>query len=132
MSPFKSLLAAIVLIAVLAGVACMTPANAAQAQPQKTQRAGNPVFPGWYADPEAAIFQGQYWIYPTTSAAYDKQTSFDAFSSPDLVHWTRHPDVLDKKNVSWANKAMWAPALVEKGGKYYFFFAANDIHSLFQ
>lgn len=26
---------------------------------------GNPVFPGWYADPEIRIFKGQFWIYPT-------------------------------------------------------------------
>lgn len=92
-------------------------------------QAGNPAFPGWYADPEAAIFEGQYWIFPTTSAAYAEQTYFDAFSSPDLVHWTRHHDVLDAKDVHWAKKAMWAPALVAKGGKYYFFFAANDIQN---
>ena len=90
---------------------------------------GNPVFPGWYADPEAAIFGGQYWIYPTTSLAYSEQVGFDAFSSPDLVHWTKHADVLDIKAISWAKKALWAPALVEKDGKYYFFFAANDIQS---
>ncbi|HEY9130659.1 MAG TPA: glycoside hydrolase family 43 protein [Dyella sp.] len=92
-------------------------------------QAGNPVFSGWYADPEAAIFEGQYWIFPTTSAAYAEQTYFDAFSSPDLVHWTRHRDVLDAKDVQWAKKAMWAPALVAKDGKYYFFFAANDIQN---
>ncbi|HEX7815120.1 glycoside hydrolase family 43 protein [Dyella sp.] len=91
--------------------------------------AANPVFPGWYADPEAAIYGKQYWIYPTTSDAYAKQTYFDAFSSPDLVHWTKHPRVLDASHVTWAKKAMWAPALVEKNGKYYFFFGANDIQN---
>ena len=25
----------------------------------------NPVFPGWYADPEGVIFGNAYWIYPT-------------------------------------------------------------------
>jgi beta-xylosidase len=90
---------------------------------------GNPVFPGWYADPEAAIFGDQYWIYPTTSLAYSEQVGFDAFSSPDLVHWTKHADVLDMKAITWAKKALWAPALVEKDGKYYFFFAANDIQN---
>ena len=55
---------------------------------------GNPVFPGWYADPEAAIFNDTYWIYPTTSLEYAAQRRFDAFSSPDLVHWTKHADVL--------------------------------------
>lgn len=90
---------------------------------------GNPVFPGWYADPEAVIFDNTYWIYPTTSARYPQQLYFDCFSSPDLVHWTRHERVLTSDNVSWAKKAMWAPSIVEKGGKYYFFFAANDIQS---
>ncbi|WP_448099780.1 glycoside hydrolase family 43 protein [Luteibacter jiangsuensis] len=91
--------------------------------------AGNPVFPGWYADPEAAIFNDTYWIYPTTSLKYAEQRGFDAFSSPDLVRWTKHADVLDIKDIPWAKKALWAPALVEKDGKYYFFFAANDIQS---
>ncbi|HXP02176.1 MAG TPA: glycoside hydrolase family 43 protein [Luteibacter sp.] len=91
--------------------------------------AGNPVFPGWYADPEAAIFNDTYWIYPTTSLAYAAQTGFDAFSSPDLVHWTKHADVLDIKDIPWAKKALWAPAVVAKDGKYYFFFSANDIQN---
>ena len=28
---------------------------------------GNPLFPGWYADPEGTIFGDTYWIYPTFS-----------------------------------------------------------------
>ncbi len=55
----------------------------------------NPVFPGWYADPEGIVFEDQYWIYPTYSAPYGKQVFFDAFSSPDLVNWTKHEKVLD-------------------------------------
>jgi beta-xylosidase len=90
---------------------------------------GNPIFPGWYADPEAAIFENQYWIYPTFSAPYDKQTHFDAFSSPDLVHWAKHENILDNTEIKWAKRAMWAPAIVEKDRKYYFFFAANDIQN---
>lgn len=94
-----------------------------------TAHAANPVFPGWYADPDAHVFAGQYWIFPTTSALYEEQTRFDAFSSPDLVHWTRHPDVLTKDGVKWARRAMWAPSVVEKDGRWYFFFGANDIQS---
>ena len=108
---------------------------------------------GWYADPEVHLFDGQYWIYPTSSSpdadkndgrtfnpeqqklrthqvvhpVYLLHTSMDAFSSPDLVHWTRHPDILDIKNVSWASYALWAPSAIHLNGKYYFFFAANDI-----
>jgi beta-xylosidase len=90
---------------------------------------GNPVFPGWYADPEAIIFGKQYWIYPTYSASYNKQVFLDAFSSPDLVTWTKHSTILDTSSIKWAKRAMWAPSIIEKKGKYYLFFGANDIQS---
>jgi beta-xylosidase len=90
-------------------------------------RSGNPVLSGWYADPEAHVFAGQYWIYPTYSARYDEQTFLDAFSSPDLVTWTKHPHVLDVSDVRWAHRAVWAPSIVQKDGSYYLFFGANDI-----
>ncbi len=116
--------------------------------------ADNPIVPGWYADPEIRIFQNQYWIYPTYSddqgtpdrsttftpgqtwqraqssriwAPFLKQTFLNAFSSPDLVHWTKHEHVLDVKNVSWAAYAVWAPSAVHANGQYYLFFGANDI-----
>jgi beta-xylosidase len=107
---------------------------------------------GWYADPEIHIFGGQYWIYPTSSSpdsdnqgktfnplqqelrkghvihpVYLLHTSLDALSSPDLVHWTRHKDVFDIKDASWAAYAIWAPTAIHLNGKYYLFFAANDI-----
>jgi beta-xylosidase len=90
---------------------------------------GNPVFPGWYADPEGVVFGKTYWIYPTWSDVYEKQVFFDAFSSPDLVTWTKHPQILDTAAVKWAKRAMWAPAIVEKEQRYYLFFGANDIQS---
>ena len=90
---------------------------------------GNPIIKGWYADPEAAIFNDRYWIYPTYSDKYNKQVFFDAFSSTDLVHWTTHPHILDTAAIKWAHRAMWAPAIVQKDKKYYFFFAANDIQN---
>ena len=49
------------------------------------QRSGNPIAEGWYADPEAVVMDGRYWVFPTYSAEYDKQLHFDAFSSKDLV-----------------------------------------------
>jgi len=89
----------------------------------------NPIFPGWYADPEGVVFGNTYWVYPTYSAKYGKQVFFDAFSSTDLVTWTKHPKVLDTTSIKWAKRALWAPSVIEKGGKYYFFFGANDIQS---
>lgn len=117
--------------------------------------ASNPIVRGWYADPEIRVFDGQYWIYPTYSAddgapdrtrrftpaqeetrkrktvrpSYAYQTFFNAFSSPDLVHWTKHPHVLDVTRISWAAYAIWAPSVIEAQGRYYMFFSANDIQS---
>ena len=54
-------------------------------QTSAVQRSGNPIIPGWYADPEARLFDGEYWIFPTYSAPYNDQLFFDAFSSKDLV-----------------------------------------------
>lgn len=93
---------------------------------QKTQ---NPVFKGWYADPEATIIGNEYWIYPTYSDAYEKQVFMDAFSSTDLVTWKKHERIIDTASIKWAKRAMWAPAIVEKNNKYYLFFSANDIQN---
>ena len=109
-------------LARLITAACLAVAAASGAS------ATNPVFDGWYADPEAAIFGNRYYIYPTCSDVYEKQTRLDCFSSDNLVDWTRHEAIIDTAEVKWAKKCMWAPAIISKDGKYYLFFAANDVH----
>ncbi|MCH5185775.1 MAG: family 43 glycosylhydrolase [Oscillospiraceae bacterium] len=87
---------------------------------------GNAVLDGYYADPNIAVFDGKYYIYPTT----DGGTGWDApyfkcFSSEDLVHWTDEGVILDLADVSWSNgKNGWAPTVTEKNGKYYFYYSA--------
>lgn len=110
-------------LALTLAICSMLPAHAAE------EKKGNPVFPGWYADPEGIIFGKTYWIFPTFSAPYDKQTHFDAFSSEDLVTWKKHERIFGNEEIKWAKRAMWAPSIIEKGGKYYFFFGANDIQN---
>ncbi|MFZ1290904.1 MAG: glycoside hydrolase family 43 protein [Melioribacteraceae bacterium] len=115
---------------------------------------GNPIIKGWYADPEAEIFENKYWIFPTFSDEFEgnyispkltseqvelqkntinpqylKQTFLDAFSSEDLIHWEKHFRVLDVKNISWAAYAVWAPSVFYTNNKYYLFFGANDIQN---
>lgn len=90
---------------------------------------GNPLFEGWYADPEGTIFEKKYWIYPTYSAPYHQQVFMDAFSSKDLVNWTKHERIVDTTSIKWAKYAMWAPAVIKKGKQYFLFFAANDIQN---
>ena len=94
-----------------------------------TTAQNNPVFPGWYADPEGIIMDDEYWIFPTYSASYDKQVHFDAFSSPDLVNWTKHERIIDTTAIKWAHRAVWAPSIIKKEDKYFLFFGANDIQS---
>jgi beta-xylosidase len=101
---------------------------ASQTAVSKT-KSGNPIFEGWYADPEAVVYGKEYWVFPTYSAPYEQQVFFDAFVSRDLVHWQKHPRILDTASIHWAKRALWAPASLEKDGKYYLFFGANDIQN---
>jgi beta-xylosidase len=90
---------------------------------------GNPIIPGWYADPDPRIFDGQYWIFPSLSLAYDQQTYFDCFSSRDLIHWTKHERILDFADIPWStHRAAWAPTVAFKSrdGAYYMYFSAGD------
>ncbi|KAF3769545.1 family 43 glycoside hydrolase [Cryphonectria parasitica EP155] len=88
-----------------------------------------PLFQGWYADPEIRVYDGVYWIFPTTSIPSGHQTYFDAFSSSDLVHWTIHPSILTPHEISWATDNLWAPASVSRNGKYYLYFSANGLRT---
>ena len=100
-----------------------------QANAQKPAgKNGNPLWPGWYADPEVAMFNNTVWIYPTYSAPYEQQVFFDAFSSTDLHTWKQHKRIIDTAAVKWARKAMWAPAIIQKDNRYFLFFSANDVH----
>ncbi|HEU5403693.1 MAG TPA: glycoside hydrolase family 43 protein [Terriglobales bacterium] len=137
----------------LFGAAFGQAASTARGRITHRTMSGNPVIRGWYADPEAIIYGDQYWIFPTFSDDYGKQRSiatpgaltarqklainpeylkqtfFDAFSSPDLVHWVKHPHVLELRDVKWAAYALWAPSVIHANGKYYLLFGANDIQS---
>ncbi|KAH9987117.1 carbohydrate-binding module family 66 protein [Xylariaceae sp. FL0662B] len=92
-----------------------------------TAEAGNPFVEGLYADPDTETYDGLYWVFPTSSYAYEQQTYLDAFSSSDLINWTKYPNILTTANVTWATKAVWAPAPISRNGKYYLYFGANDI-----
>lgn len=94
-----------------------------------SQKSGNPIIEGWYADPEGVILNKQYWIFPTFSAKYKDQVFLDAFSSKDLVKWKKHSRIIDTSVIKWAYMAMWAPSIVKKDKQYFLFFSANDIQS---
>lgn len=90
----------------------------------------NPIVPGWYADPEARFYNGRYYIYVTKSfSAYGEQMNLDAFSSDDLIHWEKHPNIIDMSGYPYIHRAVWAPTIIDRNGKYYLIFASNDIQN---
>jgi hypothetical protein len=117
-----------ILLLFLASVTPGPPASAA-IPAHSTAESGNPFVDGWYADPDVALYGDRYFVFPTSSRPYGEQTYLDAFSSTDLVSWTKHPNVLTTANISWARYALWAPAPIQRNGRYYLYFAANDIQS---
>lgn len=95
---------------------------------------GNPVLPGFHADPEILYSNKtkKYYIYSTT----DGQPGwggwyFTVFSSVDLKNWKDEGIMLDLKSdqVPWADGNAWAPCIEEKlvGGKYKYFFTTAVI-----
>ncbi|KAH7305105.1 beta-xylosidase/Xylanase [Rhexocercosporidium sp. MPI-PUGE-AT-0058] len=92
----------------------------------------SPVLPGLFADPNIAVYGDKFYIYATTDgfAGWGGQV-FYAWSSPDLVAWTRSEKPFltlngTSGNVPWATGNAWAPTITEKNGKYYFYFSGQN------
>lgn len=83
---------------------------------------------GLFADPDIAIFQDTYYIYPTTDG-FDRWsgTQFFVFSSKDGNHFERENLILDvaTPQVPWATGSAWAPCIACKNKTYYFYFCAK-------
>lgn len=95
---------------------------------------GNPVLPGFHADPEILYSEKteRFYLYPT-SDGYSGWSghSFNVFSSTDMLNWTDEGTILDlaTDQVLWADGNAWAPCIVEKktdyGYNYHFYFSGN-------
>lgn len=104
----------------------------------------NPVLPGQFADPDIDVFNGKFYLYPTTDGYSGwGGTQFHVFSSEDLVNWTDEGVIVDLAansdeeaglnengiqiaGVPWSTGNAWAPTIEEKNGKYYFYFCGHD------
>ena len=88
----------------------------------------NPFLKG--ADPHAAVVGDTVWLYPT-DATHRIGAAFWAFSSKDLKTWTEHGPILRFDDVPWiaADNApwhgAWAPALAQKGEKFYLYYSVG-------
>ena len=91
---------------------------------------GNPILPDFHADPEILYDKktNRFYIYSTT----DGQPGwggwyFTCFSSADLANWRYEGIILDLPyHTQWAKGNAWAPAAVEKDGKYYFYYSGDQ------
>jgi len=72
-------------------------------------------------------FNGRVYVYDTDDQSNDgtywRSTVWHAFSSANLVDWTDEGTVLTLQAFAYASGkwAAWAPDVVSKDGKYYFF-----------
>ena len=87
-----------------------------------------PVLPGVNADPHIAVFGDTFYLYPTTDGSEGwRATSFQAWSSRDLVNWKNEGVILDlPRDLTWATIHAWAPAIATKNGKYYYYYSAQQ------
>ncbi len=92
-------------------------------------RGQHQILPDFEADPTARVWDGVLWIYPSHdlagSTGWD-MVDWHAFSSPDLKHWVDHGVIFGLKDITWAKRWAWAPDCMRRGGKYYFYFPADD------
>jgi large repetitive protein len=92
----------------------------------------SPVLPGLYADPNIAAFGDTYYIYATTDGFVGwGGKEFYVWSSKNLVDWERSAEPFLKLdgangNVPWASGNAWAPTIIERDGKYYFYFSGHN------
>ncbi|KAK0099384.1 hypothetical protein ONS95_003542 [Cadophora gregata] len=96
------------------------------------EKRNSPVLPGYFADPNIAVYGDTFYIYATTDGfpSWGGQV-FYSWSSPDLVSWTRSEQPFltlngTSGNVPWATGNAWAPTITEKNGKYYFYFSGEN------
>ncbi len=71
------------------------------------------------ADPEALFDGGTYYLYGTRD-----QVGFPVYTSTDLLHWDRGPDVFRRRPGLWGVGRYWAPSPAKYRGRYYLFYSA--------
>jgi glycosyl hydrolase family 43 len=94
---------------------------------------GNPFVKRFVADPAAHVFNGRVYVYDTddqtNDGTYWNSTVWHGYSSANLVDWTDEGTILSVKAFTWAvGWSAWAPDVVFKNGKYYFFGPIDDVH----
>jgi hypothetical protein len=93
------------------------------------KKAENPLLPVPGGDPDANVFEGEVYAYCKRDRRcrpdFNDQ-SWTAFSSPDLVHWTDHEDIMHMDDVPWGVANAFAPCASYRNGTYYLYAPCCD------
>ncbi|MCX6345971.1 MAG: family 43 glycosylhydrolase, partial [Armatimonadetes bacterium] len=111
---------AMVVFVVVAASLMVMPVNAGTSW--NSLKAGNPVLPGYFADPCCRKFGDTYYLYVTPDGWDVGKGPYAIWTSKDFVNWTAHKSLGVKPNTVWpATDLKWAPSVVEYKGKYYMY-----------
>jgi len=94
------------------------------------------------ADPSAHVFNGKIYVYPShdINAGIPEDDLGDHFDMRDYHvlsmdsiggKVTDNGIALDKKNIPWAGRQLWAPDAASANGKYYLYFPMKDKQDIF-
>ena len=92
--------------------------GAAQKAAYNTPGTGNPILPGYFADPTIKKFGDTYYIYATTDGSGAGFGPAQLWCSKDFKNWTLMP-------MNWPDSHwIWAPDVMqnEADGKYYYLY----------
>ncbi len=95
------------------------------------------------ADPSAHVFNDKIYIYPShdvesgvkedDSGAHFDMSDYHVLSMDSVTGETTDNGVaLDKKDVPWVGRQLWAPDAAFANGKYYLYFPAKDKADVFR
>jgi GH35 family endo-1,4-beta-xylanase len=97
----------------------------------------------YIADPSAHVFNGKLYVYPShdIEAGIPENDNGDHFDMRDFHVFsidkiggpvTDHGVALDKKDIPWAGRQLWAPDVAFKNGMYYLYFPLKDQTDIFR
>ena len=108
-----------IIVTLLVTAAAAAPeTGAAQKAAYNTPGAGNPILPGYFADPTIKKFGDTYYIYATTDGSGAGFGPAQLWCSKDFKNWTLMP-------MNWPDSHwIWAPDVMknEADGKYYYLY----------
>lgn len=85
-------------------------------------RAGNPIIPGYFADPTIEKFGDTYYLYATTDGVMFGSGEPTVWMSKDFVNWS-----CLELDIPYKTSTVWAPdAVIGPDGRYYYYYSNCD------